>query len=201
MKPENQEARRKQIEAVAYELLTENGYRATSMLSIAKRASASNETLYKWYGNKQTLFRSLVESNAREVTDLLQQNIDRGSGIGQTIDRLGPMLLRMVTGEKAIALNRAAVADADETGILGATLSQAGRANVAPMIAKTFELARMRGELRFDDLHEAVEIYLSLLIGDLQIRRAIGACPQLTEPEIEQRAGRAWRVFHTLYGL
>ncbi len=200
MRPENQEARRTQIEAAAYELLTEKGYKATSMLAIAKRAAASNETLYKWYGNKQALFGSLVEANAREASHLLRQNLDQQADLEQTIKAFGPLLLHMVTGEKAVALNRAAAADADETGILGDTLSRAGRNSVAPLIAQTFELARDRGEMAFDDTGEVVELYLGLLIGDLQIRRVIGASPPLSDAQVQHRADRAWRVLETLHG-
>ena len=200
MKPEKQHARRKQIEAVAYELLAEKGYKATSMLAIAKRASASNETLYNWYGNKQTLLRSLVESNAAQVMLLLQRCIDDNAQICKVLERLGPVLLNMVTGDKAIALNRAAAADADETGILGETLSQAGRKTIIPLVAQAFDQARQRGELSFEDTNETVDLYLSLLIGDLQIRRVTGVCPVLKDEEVQKRAERAWHVLHALYG-
>ena len=199
MKLEKQQARRRQIEAAAYEVLSKNGYKAASMLAIAKRAGASNETLYNWYGNKQTLFRSLVESNAQEVTQFLQQSIDHEASAQETIRHLGPVLLRMITSEKAILLNRAAAADADETGILGGTLSRAGRNTVAPLIAKIFEQARKRGELAFDDTDDIVDLYLSLLIGDLQIRRVVGACPELSDSKVQDRANRAWHVLQTLF--
>lgn len=200
MRPERQEARRKQIEAVAYELLAEKGYAGTSMLAIAKRARASNETLYKWYGNKQTLFRSLVEANAMDVIDILQRAIDERAGTQQTIARLGPALLGLVTGEKAMILNRAAAADADGAGTLGETLSQAGRNAVLPLLAQVFEGARERGELAFQDTGDVVEVYLSLLIGDLQIRRVTGAAPPLSEQECRRRADRAWQVMRQVYG-
>lgn len=200
MKPEKQEARRRQIEAAAYEVLGEKGYGAASMLSIAKRAAASNETLYKWYGNKQTLFASLVEANAREVTALLQGAIDEEANVAKTIARLGPALLGLVTGEKAVMLNRAAAADADDTGILGQTLARSGRDAVAPLVAQVFEQARSRGELVFDETEDVVEVYLCLLIGDLQIRRVTGAVPALSDRESRKRAERAWQVVLQLYG-
>lgn len=199
MKLENQHARRKQIEAIAYEVLAEKGYKATSMLAIAKRAKASNETLYNWYGNKQALFQSLVEANALEVTELLKQCIDDQAPVEQTLERLGPVLLRMVTGDKAVALSRAAAADADETATLGQTLSQAGRQSVFPLVADVLELARQRGELSFDNTGEVAELYLNVLIGDLQIRRAIGTCPLLKNGEIERRAKRALAVLKRVY--
>ncbi|MEQ8740678.1 MAG: helix-turn-helix domain-containing protein, partial [Hoeflea sp.] len=63
MREETRAARQAQIEQAAYEVLEEKGYAATSMLAIAKRARASNETLYNWYGDKTGLFRALVVRN------------------------------------------------------------------------------------------------------------------------------------------
>ena len=86
------------------------------MLSIAKRARASNETLYRWYGNKQGLFKGLVEANAAHVAALLEAAIEEGKDPTQTLVQVGPLLIELVTSEKAVALNRAAAADATETG-------------------------------------------------------------------------------------
>ena len=200
MKQENQEKRRRQIEAAAYDVLRQKGYRATSMLAIAKEAGASNETLYKWYGNKQNLFQALVIANAQDVVDHLDRSIAESGTVADTMAYLGPALLTLVTSDKAIALNRAAAADVDETGTLGKTIADAGRETVAPLIGEVFDQARTLGELSFDDSQEIVELYLNLLIGDLQIRRVIGAMPKLTKAGIRKRADRAWRLVLHLYG-
>ena len=34
------------------------------MLSVARRAGASKETLYSWFGNRDGLLRALIERNA-----------------------------------------------------------------------------------------------------------------------------------------
>ncbi len=158
MKRENQEKRRQEIEEAAYALLAEKGYKSTSMLAIAKRANASNETLYRWYGNKQALFRALVEANARDVKEVLHHGLQEDEHIGVILGRMGPVLLRMLTSERVVALNRAAAADADETGILGRTMAESGRGSVLPLIIEAFERARERNELNFDDTQETVEI-------------------------------------------
>ena len=127
MKKENQSARRAAIEAAAYELLSERGYKSTSMLAIARRANASNETLYRWYGNKQTLFASLVRANAHAVTEMLEASIDSGTDALEVLATVGPILLKLVTSDRAVALNRAAAADVYESDTLGniiATLVQ-----------------------------------------------------------------------------
>jgi len=189
MRGENKAARRDRIEAAALELLAQKGYLATSMLSVAKRAKASNETLYNWYGNKQGLFRSLVEANAGEVKALLENDLAQERPPEATLKALGPLLLGLLISDKAITLNRAAAAD--PSGELARELTQAGRGTVAPLIADVFVKARDAGVLSFDDAAEAVGLYLDLLVGDLQIRRVLGAVPAMNQSEIECRAATA----------
>ncbi len=189
MRDENKAARKDRIEAAALKLLAEKGYLATSMLSVAKRARASNETLYNWYGNKQGLFRSLVEANAGEVKALLETDLAQDRPPEATLQALGPLLLGLLVSDKAITLNRAAAAD--PSGELARQLTEAGRDTVAPLIADVFVKARGAGILAFEDAGQAVELYLALLVGDLQIRRVLGAVPAMMQAEIDCRAAVA----------
>ena len=74
MREEKRSLRQQQIEAVAYEVLELKGYSGTSMQGIARKARASNETLYNWYGDKQGLFMALVTRNAEEVKHISKQS-------------------------------------------------------------------------------------------------------------------------------
>ncbi|WP_428697495.1 TetR/AcrR family transcriptional regulator [Stappia sp.] len=178
MRDDTRQQRQQQIEQAAYEVLEEKGYAGTTMLAIARKARASNETLYNWYGDKRKLFTALVARNAREVEMLLGERITAGGSPLETLALLGPRLLRLLTGTRAVALNRAAAADA--SGELGAALAQAGRETVAPLIGTVLERARTAGLLVFDETAEATDLYVSLLVGDLQIRRVIG---RMAEPD------------------
>ncbi len=199
MKSENRDLRQQQIEEAAYSLLQEKGYRGTSMLAIAKRARASNETLYAWYGNKQELFRRLIEKNAEAVHLALENALTAGGEVESALDRIGEKLLELVTGERAISLNRAAAADINDTGTLGKTLASAGRDSVAPLLAELFSRAERQGSLAFADAGEITEVYLGLLIGDLQIRRVIGAIDAPERRYIKARARRARQQIVRLY--
>ena len=195
------ERRRAAIEAAAHDVLAEKGYKAASMLEIARRAGASNETLYKWYGNKQGLFRALVEANARQVAQVLGDHlaaVDDGDVFG-TREEVGPLLLKRVTGARAVALNRAAVGDVHDTGTLGPTLAAAGRDSIVPMIDTLLRRGRQAGELRFADDEPVAEIYISLLIGDWQVRRATGALDEPGERAIADRSRRAIAIMRRLY--
>lgn len=186
MRDDGKAKRQAQIEQAAYDVMEDKGYAGTSMLAIARRARASNETLYNWYGDKTGLFRALVRRNAAEVTALLDAQIDAADSVSTTLRRVGPMLLELVTSDRAVALGRAAAADA--TGTLGRAISDEGRGSVAPRIATLLERGRQEGMFDFEDADTACETYLSLLIGDLQIRRVVGRMPQ---PDAAARIGRA----------
>jgi len=194
-----QAERRARIEDAAYSVLADVGYNSASLLAIARRASASNETLYKWYGNKQGLFRALVASNARDAAEILRTALDEGHAPLETLARLGPVLLRLVTGERAIVLNRAAAGDVSDTGTLGRAIAEAGRGTVRPLLVDLLSRAQQKGLIACEDPQDAAETYFHLLIGDLQIRRVIGAIGELPADEIERRASRAFALFARLY--
>lgn len=193
MLEESKRRRQEQIEDAAYDMLRTKGYAGTSMLSIAKLAKASNETLYRWYGDKLGLFRSLVHRNAAKIKLLLEQSIGNETQAEITLRAVGPILLALLTNERAVSLNRAAAADS--TGALGAALSEAGRESIAPLIAQVLERGREEKVFHFDDTADAIDLYLGLLIGDLQIRRAIGRLAPLGDDAITQRADRAYLWF------
>jgi AcrR family transcriptional regulator len=196
LREEKRSLRQQQIETAAYEVLEAKGYGGTSMQGIAKQARASNETLYNWYGDKQGLFRALVTRNAEEVKSHLEAELKTDHDALSILGTLGPKLLILLTGDRAVALNRAAAADS--SGELGATLSKAGREAVFPLLEQVLLRARQEGQLRFKTPGEAVGLYLDLLIGDQQIRRVIGRLPAPTKEFCEARSQRAVSLLRQL---
>lgn len=198
MRSEKQAARRREIEDAAYEALLEKGYAATSMLAIAKRAGASNETLYRWYGDKAGLFRALVESNAQSVAAPLRKALENGAPPLEALTSFSADLLCLLTGARAAALNRAAAAEADRGGDLGQALAAAGRGSVKPVIRRALADALGVRESH-SDAEEASEDFIALLVGDLQIRRVTGALAPLTSDEAALRTDAAIAKLTRLY--
>ncbi|NDW45890.1 TetR/AcrR family transcriptional regulator [Ruegeria sp. PrR005] len=189
MKDDSRTDRQQQIEEAAYALLEQKGYAGTSMQGIARLARASNETLYSWYGDKQGLFRALVIRNTAEVRAQLEADLAADRPPRDTLTALGPRLLSLLLGDRAVALNRSAAAD--PSGELGALIAQSGRDSVMPLIVQVLEAARAEGLLRFDDAGAAAGLYLDLLVGDQQIRRVIGRLPAPSEAACQARGAAA----------
>ncbi len=198
MRDDERAGREAVIHAAAYRLVAERGYADTSMLAIAKAARASNETLYRWYGDKKGLFRSMVEANARDSLELLTSRMDDTSDPLQRLHELAPVLLGMLVSERAVALNRAAASDV--SGELGAALAQGGRDSVFPLLVETMARAVDSGALAAASPEQAAQWYLSLLIGDLQVRRVNRSLGEPDRNFIDQQSRAAMQAFVALCG-
>lgn len=189
MKGETKENRRRQIEEAAYALIEERGFHGASMLNIARRAKASNETLYKWYGGKVGLFKVLVARNAMAAKRVLENSIKTQTGVEAALRSFGPVLLQAILHDRAISLNRAAAAD--PSGELSLALAEAGRDTITALLHKL--LSRRGRQGAFSSTDDIVQTYLGLLVGDMQIRRLIGIIPAPSARECRQTSERALR--------
>ena len=200
MNSNDQDERRSEIRAAALEVLAEMGYRKTSMLQVAKRAQASNQTLYAWYDNKQDLFRGVIEEGGRTVRVLLEDALAAHDDPLEVLRNLGPTLLRFTTDRNAIIMNRAAVADAAESGVLAAAIDEVGRGHIYPLICSLMEQLKVSQVFGQDTCAEdAAQTYVALLFGEAQLRQALGTMPPFDEQEIEQRSTRAFELTCRLY--
>ena len=190
MREETKQKRHEVITEAAFGLLAERGYDGTSMLSIAKAAKASNETLYRWYGDKRGLFEAMVRNNAADIKTKMETAIKSGDDTIDTLTKIAPVFLTMLLGEKAILLNRAAAAD--PSGELGDAISAGGREVVQPLFAA---LMRDIGRIYHKDPSEFTVVFMSLLIGDQQIRRVIGMQDVPTQMQIDARCEMALTAF------
>ncbi|NKB55606.1 MAG: TetR family transcriptional regulator [Alphaproteobacteria bacterium] len=193
-------SRRNEILDIATGTLSEKGYRGTSMLEVARRASASKETLYAWFGDKQGLFEAVIRRNAQSVQTVFAAQLENEAAIEPTLVAFGSALLELLLDDHAIAINRAAISEVNMGSGLAQILSAAGREETLPHFILFLERHQQSGKLRPADPAQAAEEYLGLLMGDLQIRRLLGLIPMPKKKEIRQRAKRASARFLHLHG-
>ncbi len=200
MKAETREKRRNEILDAAVEVLAERGYRDASMLEVARRASASKETLYAWFGDKPGLYEAVIQRNAEGVQAVLAEHLAGEAPIETALQDFGRALLALLLGESAVAINRAAIAEARSEPRLAALLAKAGRNATLPAFLRYLERQSDRGHMRLDAGAEAAaETFLGLLLGDRQVRRLLGLLPAPSGNEIARRAERATEQFLRLY--
>ncbi len=201
MKAAARNQRRDEILNIAIQVLIEKGYRNTSMLDVAKRASASKETLYTWFGGKHGLFKALIEKNALSVQEVLKGHLDDDAPIDDLLMDFGRALLQLLMSDGAIAINRAAISEASSDPRLSEILTHSGRDATLPGLIACFERQVAVGALEIDDVPQAAQNFLGLLIADTQIRRLHGMLDYPSAEEIKYRATRATHNFIKLYGV
>ena len=199
MKQTSREERRDRILDVAVAILAERGYRDTTMLEVASRASASKETLYAWFGSKPGLFQAVIGRNADGVREAVEGHLDGDAPIEDALADFGRALAGLLLGESAVAINRAAISEARTAPEIARILTESGREATLPVFVRYLERCRADGALAFDDAEQAAEAFIGLLLGDAQIRRLLGAAPPPDAAELARRASLATRIFLLIY--
>jgi AcrR family transcriptional regulator len=193
--------RREEILEVALSVLAERGYRGASMREIAVRAQASKETLYAWFGNKKGLFEELVRWQAERVDSVIAPSLEGDDDEPSEVLRSFALeLQRLLLGERAVVINRAAISEATSDPTFARVLATQGRGSVVPKLARYLEGQRERGRLQFEEAGEAIDALIGLAIGDRQVHRLLGVLPMPEPQQIQAHAERTAEQFLALFG-
>lgn len=194
--------RQQQVLTAALDLLVEQGDRLT-MTSVARRASCSKETLYKWFGDRDGLLTATVQWQAAKVRvpQVDRRRLDIES-LKSSVDQFARDLLTTIVGEVSVTLNRLAIthAGADKNSLGGIVLEN-GPLAIRKRLKPVLEAGREARVLRFETSEEAYRSFFGLVVRDVQIRLLLGETIDLGEQEIARDAARATEQFFAIYGV
>ncbi len=169
---ERKERQRRVLDA-AFEELLSSGFEGLTMLKVARRAGASKETLYNWFGSKEGLFEAMISQNADLSAERVQAALKSDADPVATLTGYAVGLLSLLTGEQSIALNRAAMSSPE----LSTVLLQSGRHRVGPMVEAYLEKLDDGGRITIDSSAAAFQLLYGLVVRDIQIRCLLGERP------------------------
>lgn len=176
--------RRRDILRAARELYVAHGYGDTTMAMIARRAGASKETLYAWFGDKEGLTRELIEWGADESASAVAAVLDGDDGDPvATLTRYAEGLLELLTGPPSIALNQAAMS----SPALAAVLRAAGRQRAGGLVSGYLARLHAGGVIDAPDAGAAFRLLFGLVVQDTQIGVLLGG----PVPAPDERAAQA----------
>lgn len=173
------------LDAAMSELLVQ-GYEATTMLSVARRAGASKETLYSWFGNKEGLFGAMIERNAQRTDNRVETAMTAGSSPTEVLVEFALNLQRLLLGEASIAINRLAMRSPE----LSAILLEHGRVRTGRLVERFLAQLMTNGVIREMPPDEAFTLLYGLVIEDRQIRCLLGE-PKPTDAAMAVHASDA----------
>ncbi len=192
--------REQEVLAAVLDLMVEEGD-GFSMASVAKKASCSKETLYRWFGDRDGLLTATVKWQASKV--ILPSFQERDLTLEDYVIALREFAsswLTVLTGDVSIALNRLAVSHAGNgKSSLGRIVLENGPFAIKTRLIPVFQLGNEAGFINCDP-EEAFRDFFGLVVADTQIRALLGEAHRPSEPEIQKFAQRAVEKFLTQCG-
>ena len=194
-------ARQEAVLDAVLALLVEGG-EALTMTAVARRASCSKETLYKWFGDRDGLLTATVRWQASKVRagNYDRARLDAGS-LAASLEAFAANWLTVISSDTSIALNRVAIGQAAAGGDdLGRIVLANGRFAIGERLKPLLMAARDAGLIAYDDAETAFRTFFGLVGRDVQIRLLLGDALKPGAAEIARDAARATQQFLALHG-
>ena len=205
IQPQTSEAdfskRQQEVLSAVLDLMVREGG-ALTMERVAKSASCSKETLYKWFGDRQGLLTATVQWQASKVriAPIDGSTLDEAT-LRDALVQFASDWLAVLTSDVSIALNRMAISHSGSASSdLGSIVLQNGPFAMRRRLLPVLVMGRNAGHLEFKNGAEAFSCFFGLVVRDIQIRVLLGEDVSLDEAQIAKEAETATRQFFALYG-
>jgi AcrR family transcriptional regulator len=187
------ETRQIVYEAARHEFAS-NGYAATSIETVARRAGVSTKTLYRLVSNKAALFEGMVSDRLdRFLSAVNLQAID----CAEIDEALYAALLActdLALDEEVIALQRMVLQEAGKSE-LARTFYENGMQRNVEALADWLRKQQKRGLIALDNADEAAGILLGMTAFAPQRAAVFGGLPLPSRRQIEARVHRCVALF------
>ena len=189
------EATRDMIVAAATREFQDNGYAATCMDDVARRAGVSKKTLYRLIPNKAELFRAFVATRIERFMLAIDASAIGGLDVTEGLERIMIAFGVLTLSRETIAINRLVIAECERFPELAATFYKVAITATNEAVAHYLALQCEQGALHLDDPHLAAAMLRSMMIMEPQRAVMLGQRPVPTGAEIAARARACVQIF------
>ena len=186
---------RDEILDIATTLFLGEGYGATSIEAVAKRARISKRTFYHRFENKAELFGAVVLRLIERMRPANDAQLFEGGSFEEVLERLALVIVHAALSPQLLALQRVIIAEATRFPELAAVLNAQGtRQQAIDRIAALLERQARAEQFVIENAQFAAEQFLQLVVSGPQ-RRALGLGKPLSHDELDRWARDAVRLF------
>ena len=186
---------RDEILDIATALILGEGYGATSIEAVAKRARISKRTFYHRFENKAELFGAVVLRLIERMRPANDTQLFEGGSFEEILERLALVIVHAALSPQLLALQRVIIAEATRFPELAAVLNAQGtRQQAIDRIAELLERQARVELFALENAKFAAEQFLQLVVSGPQ-RRALGLGKPLSPEELDRWARDAVRLF------
>jgi AcrR family transcriptional regulator len=179
---------------VATALFLGDGFGATSIEAVAKRAGISKRTFYHRFRGKEALFEAVVRRLIERWMKPFAAASLEAPDLAETLRRTAEYMLDAALTPEALALHRIAIAEATRFPGLAHILHDLGASAGIERIAQYLEQQIAAGELRPIDARFAAEQFLMMVVSGPR-RRALGLGAPLVAAELRDWIDRTIALF------
>jgi AcrR family transcriptional regulator len=196
--------KRAAITAAATELFLRDGYRGTSMDSVAAAAHVSKQTVYKQFADKEQLFihvvRALVGATSDPVYEAVR-GLDATGGLEAKLRAVARRQLELVLQPELMQLRRLVIAEAERFPELGRAFLDQGPRRTMDALAEALGQLAASGRLRLDNPLVAAAHFNWLVMGaPLQQALLLGSDGVPLAAELDLWATAGVTTFLAAYG-
>lgn len=197
-RPKDLEKRAAILEA-AKALFLSRGFEGTSMDAVAAEAGVSKLTVYSHFGDKDTLFKSAVQSKCERQMPEELFHIPPGTPIGEALLAIGRGFHSLAHSAEAIDLHRMMVASAGQSTHLAELFFEAGPRRTLESFENFLREAVAAGALDVDDPPRAAGHFLVLLKGLNHMQRLVGCAGAMSSGECDAHVRSVVDLFLRAY--
>jgi AcrR family transcriptional regulator len=165
-----------------------NGYAATSMETVARRAGVSTKTLYRLVPNKGALFEDMVTERIDRVASIVKLRGCQGRDIEAALTDALIVFAELILDGEVIALQRMILGESDKFPEAASTYYHKAIRRTEDTLAGWLKEQAARGLLEIGDATAAAGMLIGMLV--FQPMRAVmfGQQPPPSREDIERRA-------------
>src|SRR4051794_22701960 len=160
-------------------LFLNDGFGATSIEAVAKRAGISKRTFYHRFNGKEMLFEAVVRRLVERWTPSFDTAMLEAPSLAEGVRRTAEDMLKVALTPEALALHRMVIAQARRFPALAPVLHELGAAAGMERVARHLESRIAKGEIRPIDARFAAEQFILMVVTGPR-RRALGLGTPLT---------------------
>jgi TetR/AcrR family transcriptional regulator, mexJK operon transcriptional repressor len=195
------ETRRRELARVAEDVFLQFGYTDATMQTIASRAGASKETLYRHFVSKEALFAEVVHAHAVRLLGPCDGLVTSGDP-RHVLREVGLNLFRSMNGQDGLSIFRIVVGEAQRSPELGAIFLRHGPGLVHELLSNFLADATARGRMRCEDAAQATRLFLGAVLGSYHCLSLVDPCaPPLSDALISAHVEAAVAMFMSCYGV
>jgi len=181
-------------EAARHEF-SDNGYAATSIGRVARRAGVSTKTLYRLIPNKADLFEGVVSDRIdRFLSGINLQAIDH-SEIDEALYAALMACADLALDKDVVALQSMVLQEAGKFSDLAGAFYRNGIQRTVTALADWLTMQEKRGLIKLDDAQEVAGMLLGMVADAPRRATMFGGKPLPSRPQIEARVRKCVGIF------